>query len=197
MTPFLSKTSLLLSFLLLRSGFYRVTYDASKFFLALALFWSIYSNGPCKTVVDIIWKVSDGSQLLVVLLCSFHLTLHYVWFHECNVKLTMELNPSKFLETKLTNINGFYKFNIRWKSKKLIFTLDCLNSKCYKRNTKNGDLDRSNLSEEIHPIKEKADYSLCFINRVFTQKIHKLTTVITVSELRQHRKLKKYDLHFS
>ena len=131
MTPFLSKTSLLLSFLLLRSGFYRVTYDASKFFLALALFWSIYSNGPCKTVVDIIWKVSDGSQLLVVLLCSFHSTLHYVWFHECNVKLTMELNPSKFLETKLTNINGFYKFNICWKSKKTIFTLDCLNSKHY------------------------------------------------------------------
>ena len=43
----------------------------------------------------------------------------------------------------------------------------------------------------------KKYYSLCFINRVFTQKIHKLTTVIMVSELRQHRKLKKYDLHFS
>lgn len=148
-------------------------------------------------MVDIIWKMSDGSQLLVVLLCSFHSTLHYVWFQKCNVKLTMELNPSKFLETKLYNINGFYKFNICWKSKKTIFTLYCLNSKRYKRNTKNGDLDRSNLSEEIHLIKEKADYSLCFINKVFTLKIHKLTSVITVSELRQHGKLKKYDLYFS
>ena len=29
-----------------------------------------------------------------------------------NIKLTMEVNPSKFLDIKLTNINSTYKFNV-------------------------------------------------------------------------------------
>ena len=29
-----------------------------------------------------------------------------------NIKLTIEVNPSKFLGTKLTNVNGVYKFNV-------------------------------------------------------------------------------------
>ena len=111
----------------------------------------------------------DGSQLLVTSLYSFYSTLHYVWFHKCNVKLTLELNPSNFLQIKLAKINGFYKFNICWKRKKAIFTLDFVNSNRYKRNSNNGDFDRSNFSEEVPLIKEKFqkdNYSLCFINSV-------------------------------
>ena len=36
-----------------------------------------------------------------------------------NLKLTIEVNPSKFLDTKLTNINGTYKFNVYRKNTKL------------------------------------------------------------------------------
>ena len=36
-----------------------------------------------------------------------------------NNKLTIELSPSMFLDTKLTNINGFYKFHVSRKSTKL------------------------------------------------------------------------------
>ena len=32
------------------------------------------------------------------------------------MKLTLEVNPSKFLDTKLTNVNGAYKFNFYWKT---------------------------------------------------------------------------------
>ena len=50
-----------------------------------------------------------GDKLLFDLLNNYHPT----------IKLTTELNPSKFLSTKLTNINGGYKFNIYRKNKKL------------------------------------------------------------------------------
>ena len=36
-----------------------------------------------------------------------------------NIKLTIQINPSKFLDTKLTNINGAYKFNVYRKNTKL------------------------------------------------------------------------------
>ena len=36
-----------------------------------------------------------------------------------NIKLTIEVNPSNFLDTKLINVNGTYKFNIYWKNTKL------------------------------------------------------------------------------
>ena len=36
-----------------------------------------------------------------------------------NVLFTIEVNPEKFLDTKLTNINGTYKFNLYWKNTKL------------------------------------------------------------------------------
>ena len=32
--------------------------------------------------------------------------------YHSNIKLTTELNPSKFLDTNLTNINGSYKFSL-------------------------------------------------------------------------------------
>ena len=36
-----------------------------------------------------------------------------------NIKLTIKVNPSKFLDTKLANISGTYKFNVYWKNAKL------------------------------------------------------------------------------
>ena len=53
------------------------------------------------------WKL--GNNVLFELLNNYH----------PNIKLTIEVNPSKFLDTKLTNINGAYKFNVYWKNTKL------------------------------------------------------------------------------
>ena len=39
--------------------------------------------------------------------------------YHSNIKFTIEVNPSKFLNTKLTNIIGAYKFNVYWKNTKL------------------------------------------------------------------------------
>ena len=33
-------------------------------------------------------------------------------YYHPNIKLTIEVNPSKFLDTKLSNISGAYKFNV-------------------------------------------------------------------------------------
>ena len=94
-----------------------------------------------------------------------------------NIKLTIEVNPSKFLDTKLTNINGTYKFNVYRKNTKLPSPWTSKTPKRYKRNTINGDLHRSkrissNFDEEIPLIKEKfmkADYPLRFINSVVNE----------------------------
>ena len=53
------------------------------------------------------WKL--GNNVLFELLNNYH----------PNIKLTIEVNPSKFLDTKLTNINSAYKFNVCWKNTKL------------------------------------------------------------------------------
>ena len=59
-----------------------------------------------------------------------------------NIKLTIEVNPSKFLDNKLTNINGAYKFNIYRKNTKLPSPWTSKTPKRYKRNTINSDLHR-------------------------------------------------------
>ena len=56
-----------------------------------------------------------------------------------NIKLTIEVNPSKFLDTKLTNINGTYKFNVYRKNTKLPSPWTSKTPKRYKQNTINGD----------------------------------------------------------
>ena len=60
-----------------------------------------------------------------------------------NIKLTIEVNPSKFLDTKLTNINGAYKLNVYQKNTKLPSPWTSKIPKPYKRNTINRDLHRS------------------------------------------------------
>ena len=57
-----------------------------------------------------------------------------------NIKLATEVDPSKFLDPKLTNINGTYKFNIHQINTKLPSLRTSKTPKRYKRNTINGDL---------------------------------------------------------
>ena len=84
---------------------------------------------------------------------------------------------SKFLNTKLTNINGTYNFNVYRKNTNLPSPWTSKTPKRYKRNTVNGDLHRwkrisSNFDEEMPLIKEKflkAGYPLCFINSVVNE----------------------------
>ena len=98
-------------------------------------------------------------------------------YHE-NVKLTIEINPSKFLDTQLINIEGKYiitkvyrkesKIPIHWSSKI---------PKRYKRNTITTDLHRagniaSNMKEKIQIIQKRfieADYPRLFVNSVTNQ----------------------------
>ena len=51
-----------------------------------------------RFVADIYSKWKLGDNVLFDQLNSYH----------PNIKLTIEVNPSKFLDTKLTNINGTY-----------------------------------------------------------------------------------------
>ena len=76
------------------------------------------------------WKLGDS--VLFDRLNSYH----------PNIKLTIEVNPSKFLGTKLTNINGTYKFSAYRKNTKLPSPWTSKTPKRYKRNTINGDLHR-------------------------------------------------------
>ena len=63
----------------------------------------------CRFIEDIYsrWKLWDN--VLFDQLNNYH----------PNIELSIELNPSNVLDTKLTNINGAYKFNIHWKNTKL------------------------------------------------------------------------------
>ena len=121
----------------------------------------------CRFVDDIYSRWKLGENALFDRLNSYH----------PNIKLIIDVNPSKFLDTKLTNISGTYKFNVYQKNTKLPSPWTSKTPKCYKWNTINGDLHRSkrissNFDEEIPLIKEKflkADYSLHFINSVFNE----------------------------
>ena len=109
-----------------------------------------------RFVDDIYSRRKVGNNVLFNRLLNYHL----------NIKLT-----SKFKDTKLTNISGFYKFNVYRKSTKLPSPWSSKTPKCYKRNTINGDLHHSkripsNFDHEFLLIKEKlmkTDYLLRFI----------------------------------
>ena len=91
-----------------------------------------------------------------------------------NIKFTTEVNPNKLLGTKLTNINGAYKFNVYRKNAKLPSPWTSTTPKRYKRNTINGGFHHSkrissNFDDKIPLIKEKlmkVDHPLRFINSV-------------------------------
>ena len=72
----------------------------------------------------------------------------------------MDVNPSKFLDTKLTNINGAYKLNVYQKNTKLPSPWTSKTPKCFKQDTINGCLHHSkrissNFDEKILLIEEK------------------------------------------
>ena len=128
---------------------------------------------PSKPIIyrifvdDIYSRRKLGDNVLFGRLNSYH----------PNIKLTIEVNPSKSLDNKLTNINSTYKFNVYRKKTKLPSPWTSKTPKHYKRNTINGDLYRSkrissNFDEEIPLIKErfmKADYPLRFINSIVNE----------------------------
>ena len=111
------------------------------------------------------WKLGD--DVLLDRLNSYH----------PNIKFTIEVNPNRFLDTRLTTISGTYKFNVYRKNTKLLSPWTFKTPKRYKPNTINGDLHcskriSSNFDEEIALIKEKfmkADYSLRLISSVVNE----------------------------
>ena len=62
----------------------------------------------CRFVDDIYSRQELGGNVLFDRLRGYH----------PNIKLTIEVNPNKFLDTKLTNINDTYKFNVYRKNTK-------------------------------------------------------------------------------
>ena len=64
----------------------------------------------CRFVDDIYSRQELGGNVLFDRLRGYH----------PNIKLTIEVNPNKFLDTKLTNINDTYKFNVYRKNIKLL-----------------------------------------------------------------------------
>ena len=97
--------------------------------------------------------------------------------YQQNIKLTIEKNPSMFLDIKLTNIDGTYKFNVYRKNTKPPSPWTSKTPKHYKRNTINGHLHplkriSSKFDKEIPLIKEKfmkAEYPFGFINSVVNE----------------------------
>ena len=94
-----------------------------------------------------------------------------------NNKLTIDVNPSKFLDAKLTNINGAYKLNVYWKNTKLPSPWSSKTPKRYKKYIIICDLHHSkrissDLDEKISLMKEKfmkTTYQLCFNNSVVNE----------------------------
>ena len=75
----------------------------------------------CRFVDDIYSRWKLGDNVLFDQLNNYH----------PNIKLTIEVNPSKFLDTKLTNINSAYIFNIYRKNTKLPSPWTSKTPKCY------------------------------------------------------------------
>ena len=94
-----------------------------------------------------------------------------------NIKFTIEIQPTKFLDTKLINENGSYSTEVYRKETKLPVNWSSKTPKRYKRNAINGDLYRSyrissNFNKEIELIRKKfthADYPIRFTNSVIKQ----------------------------
>ena len=93
------------------------------------------------------------------------------------IKLTIEINPPKFLETEIIILNNEVVTSVHRKESKLPVPWESKVPKHYKRNTLLGELHRakkisSNFQKEVKNIKEKfnkANFPLRFINNVVTQ----------------------------
>ena len=87
----------------------------------------------CRVVDEIHSRRKLGDNILFHRLNNCH----------TNIKLTIELNPSKFLDVKLTISHGAYKFNVYRINKKLSSPWTSKTTKRYKRNKINGDIHHS------------------------------------------------------
>ena len=87
----------------------------------------------CRFLDDIYSRQKLGNSILFDQLNSYH----------PNIKLNTEVNPSKYLDTKLTSISRTYKFNVYRKNSKLPSPGTSKTLKPYKRNVINGDLHHS------------------------------------------------------
>ena len=108
---------------------------------------------------------------------EFDQVFHALNNYHHNIKLTIEISPTKFLDTKLINSEGKYITKVHRKQAKLPIHWSSKVPKRYKRNTITIDLHRaenisSNMNEEIKIIRNKfikADYPNPFINSVINQ----------------------------
>ena len=104
-------------------------------------------------------------------------------YHQ-NIKLTCEINPEKFLDTKLVKHNNIFTTEVFRKETKVTPHWSSHVPKRYKRNTINGELSRaSRISSDFHKEKQqiwskfkKADYPIPFINSVIKDYDKKLTS---------------------
>ena len=98
-----------------------------------------------------------------------------------NIKLTIEISPTKFLDTQLINLNGKIETKVYRKPTKLAAPWSSSIPKRYKRNAINGDLHRSkriatDFEKEIIKIKKKflaANFTSSFINSVSNDFLNK------------------------
>ena len=103
----------------------------------------------------------------------FHVLNNY---HE-NIKLMIEISPSKFLDTQLINVEGKYITKVPRKESKIPIHWSSKMPKRNKRNTITTNLHRvgniaSNAKEEIQTIRKKfikANYPRPFVNSVINQ----------------------------
>ena len=94
-----------------------------------------------------------------------------------NIKLTIEINPNKFLDTEIIENKGVIETKVYRKTTKLPVPWASNISKRYKRNTINTDLYRAkriatNLDNKLVIIKKKflaADYPHKFINSIINK----------------------------
>ena len=94
--------------------------------------------------------------------------------YHTNIKVTIEINTAKFLDTKISRNDEEITCNVKQKEHKLPFHWSSAVPKNYKRNLITGDLHRaskisSNIEHEIKIIKSKyikAGYPLAFISSV-------------------------------
>ena len=97
--------------------------------------------------------------------------------HHPKINLTIEVNPCKFLDTKIVNNKGKITTEVSLKSSKLPVRLSSRVPKQYKQNAVIGDLHRSKtisstFEMEIKVIKHKfrnAYYPSTFLNKVIHQ----------------------------
>ena len=99
------------------------------------------------------------------------------------IKYTIEVNPDKFLDTKIIQKNGVVTTEVNWKDGKLPVHWSCRIPKRYRKNSIISDLNKalrisSSLKDEISKIRQKflnTYYQLRFINSVIKQHNDKLS----------------------